>query len=114
MPQSESEDLFNTPMVSMLGKVQADITEIYSPPRVSEEGTKHKLVPGLACDLTNGWDFRIARHRDLVRQHVKTAKPMLVIGVRCEPWLAHYRTCQVGQGRSRGVGKKQSSISHSL
>eukprot|EP00973_Karenia_brevis_P061083 8493537-Karenia_brevis.AAC.1 len=59
---------------------QADITELYSPPRVTVEGVKHKLVPGWACDLTNGWDFRIASHRETVREHIKRDKPLLVIG----------------------------------
>ena len=31
--QSETEDLFNTPIVNLLSRVQADITEICSPPR---------------------------------------------------------------------------------
>eukprot|EP00973_Karenia_brevis_P081064 11242543-Karenia_brevis.AAC.1 len=62
---------------SMLSRVQADITEIYNPPRVTEEGLKNRLIPGLACDLTTGWDFGNPKARELVRRHVREDKPWL-------------------------------------
>eukprot|EP00973_Karenia_brevis_P061137 8501820-Karenia_brevis.AAC.1 len=38
------------------------------------------MVPGLACDLTTGWDFRRSEDRERVRKHIREEKPLLVIG----------------------------------
>ena len=37
--------------------MNVDVTEVYSPIRVSELAAKFGLVPGSSLDLTNGWDF---------------------------------------------------------
>ena len=31
-------------------------------------------------DITNGWDFRLQRHRDAALKYIREAKPKLVIG----------------------------------
>ena len=59
---------------------QPDIAEFYSPPRVNEEAKKWGLTPGMAFDLTVGWDFRRAEDRKLAMAYVKEKKPRLVIG----------------------------------
>ena len=57
-----------------------DVTEFYSPPRVIEEAIKWGLTPGMAFDLTTGWDFRRERDRQQARAYVKEKKPKIVIG----------------------------------
>ena len=41
-----------------------DVCEVFSPPRVGKEATKFGMKPGDAMDLTTGWDFNIASHRE--------------------------------------------------
>ena len=61
-------------------RIRADVAEIYSPPRVTEEAKKHGLRPGDAFDLTTGWDFRNQKDRDLVLKYIDDYKPRLIIG----------------------------------
>ena len=39
-------------------KIEEDLMEMYSPPRVTEEAKEWGRKPGEAMDLTTGWDFR--------------------------------------------------------
>ena len=59
---------------------EADIAEVYGPPRVTQIASKSGLKPGEAMDLTNGWDFRIQRHTEAALRYIREAKPKLVIG----------------------------------
>ena len=51
-------DLGDPDIVQSLRNV--DITEMYSPPRVTEEGKRFGLRAGEAMDLSTGWDIRRA------------------------------------------------------
>ena len=57
-----------------------DVAEIYSPARVTEAAVKIGLKAGLAMDLTNGWDFRVSRHREAAERYIREVKPWLLIG----------------------------------
>ena len=57
-----------------------DITEAYSPPRVTKEARKFGLEVGEAMDLTTGWDFRLKADRDRAEAYLDKHKPLLVIG----------------------------------
>ena len=50
-----------------------DVSEVYSPPRLTERAKRHSLRPGTAMDLATGWNFAIPRHRReglrLLREH---------------------------------------------
>ena len=59
---------------------QPDVAEFYSPPRITEEAKKWGLTPGMAFDLTIGWDFRRKEDRQKAMDYVKEKKPKLVIG----------------------------------
>ena len=48
---------------------------MYSPPRVTKTAEEMGLRAGIACDLTNGWDFRIAAQRENAIQYVREEKP---------------------------------------
>ena len=37
--------------------VKVDVSEVFSPPRVTEMAAQYGLKPGDAFDLTTGWDF---------------------------------------------------------
>ena len=41
-----------------------DISEIYSPQRVTSEARRYGLRPGEAMDITTGWDFRKQEDRE--------------------------------------------------
>ena len=69
-----------TDMIRSLLRISHDLAEWYSPPRVTEEAVKHGLRPGAAMDLTNGWDFRRADHRQKAREYQQKYKPRVVIG----------------------------------
>ena len=84
----QAEDEWDTDIVMGLRKVEfaklveqaPDIAEVYSPPRVSEEGIRWGLKPGEAMDLTTGWDFRSRAQRDRAWQYLEEKKPKLLIG----------------------------------
>ena len=70
------------PMVTALVEklMSVDVTELFSPPRVTEQAKKFGLKIGGAYDLTTGWDFRLKSHREAAYQQVKEEKPLVVIG----------------------------------
>ncbi len=39
------------------------------------------FVSGMVLNLLTGWDFRFKSHRMLTWNHVRRAKPLLIIGV---------------------------------
>ena len=50
-------------VASLRRLMEVDVAEIYSPPRVTEEAAKHRLVPGEALDLSTGWNFSFETDR---------------------------------------------------
>ena len=56
-----------------------DVAEVYSPARVTKVAHKMGLEAGEAFDLTNGWDFRLERHRKAAMEYIRRVKPKLVI-----------------------------------
>ena len=53
------EDEHGFPMISSLVQklMAVDVTEMFSPPRVTVQAAKFGLKEGEAWDLTTGWDF---------------------------------------------------------
>ena len=51
-------DQIHSDLTEMLNKISIDVTEMYSPPRVTARATEMGLKAGEAFDLTTGWDFR--------------------------------------------------------
>jgi hypothetical protein len=76
----------DTEMVKMLYRTseamgeQVEITEMYSPPRITEEAKKWGIKTGEAMDLTTGWDFRRQGDRERAWQHIRRCKPQLIVG----------------------------------
>ena len=68
------------------GKVRADITEVFSPPRIAEVGKLRGWRSGGSLDLTtcdaNGerWNFDVPRKRQQALDLVAKTRPRLVIG----------------------------------
>ena len=52
-----------------------DLVEAYSPPRVPKEAMKYGLRPGDSWDLTEGWDFRLAAHREAALKYQNDKQP---------------------------------------
>ena len=78
------------------------ISEIYSPPRITEELKRGKysgiFEPGLALDLTTNdptdglpWDFDIRERREEAKRLVQTRRSLLLIGI---PMCAAFRQLQ--------------------
>ena len=57
-----------------------DITEVYSPERCINLAKKYGLKTGLAMDLMTGYDFDRPEDRKKAWNHLKTEKPMFLIG----------------------------------
>ena len=72
---------FETELIKAIREAsqEVDVAEVYSPPRVTKVASKLGLKPGEAMDLTNGWDFRLQRHKDAAFTYIREAKPKLVI-----------------------------------
>ena len=60
--------------------MSTDITEIFSPERVTPVCKEYGLQPGSAMDLTGGLDFDSAADRQTCWDFVIKDEPMLVIG----------------------------------
>ena len=59
------------------------MTEVYSPPRITEMARQKPhlgLAPGVALDLSTGWDFDIAERRRAARELIRAQRPAMVIG----------------------------------
>ncbi len=77
------------------------VSEIYSPPRITEMIRKSKarhLLPGFALDITvndpadgRPWDFSLAHKRERARRLVMEQKPYMLIG---SPMCTHFCTWQ--------------------
>ena len=63
-----------------------DITEVYSPARITATCTRMMLVPGMAMDLQTGWDFTVASHRAEAIRRIKEEAPLLLIGSPPAPY----------------------------
>ena len=57
-----------------------DITEVYSPERVAQVAKRYGLTAGTSMDLTTGWDFNRADHREGAWKQIKKESPYLLIG----------------------------------
>ena len=57
-----------------------DITEVYSPERVTRLCRKYGLTPGDSFDLRNGYDLSDERTQALVISRIKKSQPSMVIG----------------------------------
>ena len=57
-----------------------DITEVFSPKRVTQVCKKYGLTPGESMDLSTGWDFDRGEDRRQAVKHIKEENPMVVIG----------------------------------
>ena len=63
------------------------VGEIYSPPRVTQEGQRQGLRGKIALDLTTGWDFCRADHRQQPRDLIKKHKPaVILLSPPCRPF----------------------------
>ena len=51
---------------------QVDITEVYSPQRVTQVCSKFGLTPGMAVDLTTGWNLADRKQQDILLDKIKT------------------------------------------
>ena len=54
--------------------------EVFSPPRATDMAQLVGLRPGLAMDLTTGWNFDEEAHRRAAEDYVRKVKPLLLIG----------------------------------
>ena len=66
------------------GKIH--VRELYSPPRVSEEGAQLGLQGGTSFDLQTGWDLADPAHRRQMWRKLKEEKPLVLIV--CPPCTA--------------------------
>ena len=62
------------------GESKVDVSEVYSPPRVTMMAKEFGLRPGDALDLTTGWDFDLASDRGRAVELLQTNPPKLLIG----------------------------------
>ena len=69
-----------TELTKVLNKICVDIAEAYSPPRVTNTAHKLGMTMGYVLDLTTGWDFTAAAHREAAREYVRLTRPELIIG----------------------------------
>ena len=81
-----------------------DVMEIYSPPRVTVQASKHGLRAGEALDLITGFDFNKKEDRDRAWEIVKRDEPMLVVG---SPECKMFSSLQ---NMSKWTNEKQSKL----
>ena len=57
-----------------------DVSEMFSPERVTKVCKQYGLTPGAAMDIKNGYNFDLAADRAKAWKSVVEDEPMLVIG----------------------------------
>ena len=57
-----------------------DVSEVFSPPRVSAEAIKFGLMARDAMDITTGWDFNRRDHRLGAERRLDQQNPLVLIG----------------------------------
>ena len=83
---NDMEMMALTAVWEKLGEPKADISEIYSPPRVTKRAQEMGMRPGMAFDLTvndeNGvpWDFAKKERREAARERLRKERPWLLVG----------------------------------
>ena len=63
--------------------LKQQVMDMYSEPRVTrvlKMGPDQKLIPGLALDLSTGWDFDVAEHRARARETIARDQLAFIIG----------------------------------
>ena len=70
-----------------------DVSEIYSPERVTKEASRYGLTKGFSLDLTvektpgTPWDFRMIEHRNEAIRMICEQRPMFIVGSPpCTEW----------------------------
>ena len=76
------ERLEENQRIIMLLATGADVTEVFSPPRVASAAAELGLIPGSSLDLKTGWDFSKQQDRRRAIDLIKTQKPFMIIGSR--------------------------------
>ena len=68
--------------LAKLGQELNDIhvAEIFSPPHVTAEASRMELTPGLAFDISHGWDLDNPENVQRLWQYLKQERPMLIVG----------------------------------
>ena len=56
-----------------------DVSEVYSPPRLTERARRHGLRPGTAMDLATGWDFAVPQQRREALRLLREHQPALIM-----------------------------------
>ena len=59
---------------------EVDVSEIYSPKRVTSVALRFGLKASEAFDLTNGWDLSKKENQTYVEEYIERVKPLVVIG----------------------------------
>ena len=82
-------------MVSM-GKTPTDVSEIFSPPRVTAMAPEMGMAPGFAIDLTvpkpdgQPWDLSKEGDIKMVEKMIDVQKPFLLVGSPPCTWGARF------------------------
>ena len=74
------ERLEENQRIIMLLATGADVTEVFSPPRVASAAAELGLIPGSSLDLKTGWDFSKQQDRRRAIDLIKAQKPFMIIG----------------------------------
>ena len=67
-------------LMRVSNKIEQELIEMHSPPRVTKQAQEWGMKAGAAMDLTTGWDFRKQKDRDKAWKYIEEHKPGVVIG----------------------------------
>ena len=71
--------------------MRVDMSEMFSPERVTSVCKQYGLIPGQAMDIKNGFDFDLTADRKKAWDSILQDKPKLVIG---SPPCTSFRGCK--------------------
>ena len=92
------------------GRVRVDVSEVFSPPRVTEMAVKFGLKAGDALGLTIGWDFNIEEHKEKAKELIRKRRPKLLMG---SPDCTMFSTLQhMPNWSQEKQGKWERSVRH--
>ena len=90
-----------------------DVSEVYSPPRVTARAPDYGLKPGTAMDLATGWDFNHRSERKQAHALLRSEDPQAtILSPFCAPWSQMNRLNRERMGEAAWADMRKKARVH--
>ncbi len=103
----------NKKIEHLFGQWEPVVSEVYSPPRVAAEASRHGMKAGSSFDLKTGWDLSKAEDRKDMWRSLKEEKPsLLVLCPPCHPFSVLQELNFDRMGMERSIALVKTGLEH--